>query len=86
MSCGGQCGCGHGTSPGTDTMGRQAIGSWETVEEVVRQSPGAAEILRGLGIDTCCGGRLTLSQAAASAGLSIGTVLEALGAGSEDAA
>jgi regulator of cell morphogenesis and NO signaling len=53
----------------------------ETVEAAARRSPRAPEILRGLGIDTCCGGRLTLAQAAASAGIPVETVLEALAAG-----
>jgi regulator of cell morphogenesis and NO signaling len=60
---------------------RPTTGSEETVEGAARRSPRAAEILRGLGIDTCCGGSLTLAQAAASAGVPVETVLEALGAG-----
>jgi iron-sulfur cluster repair protein YtfE (RIC family) len=57
----------------------------ETVEGALSWSPRAAEILRGLGIDACCGGRLTLAQAAASAGVPVATVLEALGADGRDA-
>jgi iron-sulfur cluster repair protein YtfE (RIC family) len=67
------------------TEGRRSIDSAETVEDAARRSPHAAEILRGFGIDTCCGGRLTLSQAAASAGIAVETVLEALGPGRGDA-
>jgi uncharacterized protein DUF542 len=82
------CGCKHGLTagPGAErTEGRLTILSAETVEDAARRSPRAAEILRGFGIDTCCGGRLTLSQAAASAGVAVETVLEALGAGRGDA-
>ncbi|HWC05101.1 MAG TPA: DUF542 domain-containing protein [Methylomirabilota bacterium] len=86
-TCG--CGCKHAATadPGAveRPVGRRTIASGETVEGAVKWSPRAAEILRGLGIDTCCGGRLTLSQAAASAGVSVETVLEALGGGQETA-
>lgn len=82
------CGCKHGVTAGpgatVGTEGRRPDGSAETVEDAARRSPRAAETLRGFGIDTCCGGRLTLSQAAASAGIAVETVLEALGAGSRD--
>jgi hypothetical protein len=82
------CGCKHGATVGAGgtvcTAGRRTIVFAETVEDVARRSPRAAEILRGFGIDTCCGGRLTLSQAAASAGVPVETVLKALGAGSRD--
>jgi regulator of cell morphogenesis and NO signaling len=82
-TCG--CGCRHGTTASLDTARRTDIGSEETVETVARRSSDAAEILRGLGIDTCCGGGLTLSQAAASAGVRVETVLAALGADRKDA-
>jgi regulator of cell morphogenesis and NO signaling len=82
-ACG--CGCQHGGAPGAGTAASGAIGSGETVEGVVRRSPRAAGILRGLGIDTCCGGALTLVQAAASAGVPVETVLQALGAGRGEA-
>lgn len=79
------CGCRHGMTVGLGatvcTEGRRTTDSAETVEDAARRSPRAAEILRGFGIDTCCGGRLTLSQAPASAGVPVETVLEALDAG-----
>jgi hypothetical protein len=78
-TCG--CGCRHATTAGPGTASRSTIESEETVEAAVGRSPRSAEILRGFGIDTCCGGRLTLAQAAASAGVPVETVLEALGAG-----
>jgi iron-sulfur cluster repair protein YtfE (RIC family) len=65
--------------------GRRPLASAEAVEAAARRSPRAAEIRRGLGIDTCCGGRLTPSPAAASAGVAVETVREALGAGRGDA-
>ena len=83
------CGCKPAVTGGpaaaARTEGRRTIDAAETVEDAARRSPHASEILRGFGIDTCCGGRLTLSQAAASAGIPVETVLEALGAGREDA-
>ena len=85
-----RCGCQHGVTAGpgapVGTEGRRPVVPQETVEDAARRSPRAAEILRGFGIDTCCGGRLTLSQAAASAGVAVETVLEALGAGRRDGA
>lgn len=76
-TCG--CGCRHGGTAGSGTAGHG--GSEETVEGAMRRSASAAEVLRRFGIDTCCGGRLTLAQAAASAGVPVAAVLEALGAG-----
>lgn len=82
------CECEHGATAGPGatvcTEGRRTIVSTNTVEDAARRSPRAAEILRGFGIDTCCGGRLTLSQAAASAGVAVETVLKALDAGWKD--
>ena len=79
------CGCGHGSTADAPPSTSWVVGPGATVEDAARQSLRAAEILPELGIDTCCGGRLTLSQAAASAGLSVGAVLDALAAGREDA-
>ena len=83
------CGCEHGVTAGPGAPmrpeGRRTIASAETVEDAARRSPRAAEILRRFGIDTCCGGGLTLAQAAASAGVQAERVLEALGAGQRDA-
>ena len=79
------CGCGckdsgaAGPGVAAPAGGGRAMATDQTVESLVRGSPRASEILRGLGIDTCCGGRLTLSQAAASAGVPLTAVLAALG-------
>jgi regulator of cell morphogenesis and NO signaling len=50
----------------------------DTVEATARRSPQGLPILQRFGIDTCCGGHLTLAQAAAAAGVPVETVLEAL--------
>jgi iron-sulfur cluster repair protein YtfE (RIC family) len=44
--------------------------SW-TVHELLRLIPESGASLQRVGIDTCCGGSLTLAQAAASAGTSV---------------
>jgi len=40
-----------------------------TVNETLAAAPDSAEILNRLAIDTCCGGTLTLAEAARSVGL-----------------
>jgi iron-sulfur cluster repair protein YtfE (RIC family) len=72
------CGCGcrdgaaaAGVPPPTTTPD-------ETVEVAARRSPRALAALRELGIDTCCGGSLTLAQAAAAAGVPTERVLQAV--------
>lgn len=42
-----------------------------TVHELLGVIPESAPSLHRLGIDTCCGGSLTLAEAAASAGTSV---------------
>ena len=59
-----RCGCG--------------AGSGLTVEEVAREHPGALEVFKAHGINHCCGGRLTLTEAAAAAGIPVEALLEAL--------
>jgi regulator of cell morphogenesis and NO signaling len=49
-----------------------------TVNELLREMPAAAAVLNRLGIDTCCGGLLSLAEAAASAGLPLARLLAAL--------
>jgi iron-sulfur cluster repair protein YtfE (RIC family) len=63
-----------------------AVAAEETVETAVRRSPGVLPVLRELGIDTCCGGSLTLAQAAASAGIPTERVLERLSRALDDRA
>jgi len=49
-----------------------------TVEDVSHHVPGALEVLKGKGINHCCGAHLTLREAAASAGTPLDGLLEAL--------
>jgi hypothetical protein len=55
-----------------------AITPEQTVDEVSRRSPRALAVLKELGINHCCGAHLTLTQAAASAGIPLDTLLRAL--------
>ncbi|MBI2528343.1 MAG: DUF542 domain-containing protein [Candidatus Rokubacteria bacterium] len=50
----------------------------QTVEAVSRLHPGALDVMREMGINHCCGGHLTLREAAASAGVTLEALLEAL--------
>ncbi|MEX0908508.1 MAG: DUF542 domain-containing protein [Gemmatimonadaceae bacterium] len=49
-----------------------------TVHELVHFHPEVAAVLRSYGIDTCCGGSRTLTEAAKVAGLDVATLLRAL--------
>jgi regulator of cell morphogenesis and NO signaling len=60
------------------------LATW-TVNDALRHLPETAATFNRFGIDTCCGGGLTLEAAAQSAGLSTETLLEALGAALEAA-
>lgn len=51
-----------------------------TVAEWVLQSPGHSRIFERMGIDYCCGGKLSLSQACAEKGLDARTVVQTLAA------
>ena len=63
-----------------EAMGRVAeCGPSATVGDVVRDLPGAREVLSELGINHCCGAHLTLAEAAASAGVPLEAVLAKLG-------
>jgi iron-sulfur cluster repair protein YtfE (RIC family) len=50
----------------------------DTVAEAVLRSAHGLMTLQRFGIDACCGGHLTLAQAAASAGVPVKTLLCAL--------
>ena len=75
------CRCHHDPSiPGGATCAADTpVAPETTVEAIGRRSPRALAVLRGFGIETCCGGGLTLAQAAASAGVPVETELRALG-------
>ena len=47
----------------------------DTVDAVARRSPEALEVMKELGINHCCGGHLTLAEAAATAGVPLETLL-----------
>ncbi len=49
-----------------------------TVTELVIGHPGALPVLADAGIDTCCGGGLSLALAAAQAGLTFDQLLDRL--------
>ena len=49
-----------------------------TVNDLLREAPAAALVLNQFGIDTCCGGSLSLAEAAASVGLPLPTLLASL--------
>jgi iron-sulfur cluster repair protein YtfE (RIC family) len=48
-----------------------------TVEQI-KSRPGALEILQRFGLNHCCGAHLTLSEAAASAGVRVEEILKML--------
>jgi iron-sulfur cluster repair protein YtfE (RIC family) len=50
----------------------------ETVDEITRRSPRALAVLRDFGINHCCGAHLTLTQAAAAAGVPVERLVRAL--------
>lgn len=56
-----------------------------TVNDLLRLTPAAAATLNRLGIDTCCGGSLSLAEAAASVGMPLSELLAALQRPSEAA-
>ncbi len=52
-----------------------AIGPSTTVNEVLQVLPEASGLLSDLGLDTCCGGGLSLQEACGDAGLDLASVL-----------
>ncbi|HYB41548.1 MAG TPA: DUF542 domain-containing protein [Candidatus Methylomirabilis sp.] len=50
----------------------------QTVRDVAQRGAGAIEALKKLGINHCCGAHLTLTEAAASAGVPLDALLAAL--------
>ena len=59
-------------------MTSRSIPTALTVNDLLRETPAAAAVLNRLGIDTCCGGALSLADAAASVGLPLARLLAAL--------
>jgi len=66
------CSCGHGDSRAV------AICPGRTVGDVVRDIPGAREVMEKMGVNHCCGAGLTLREAAAAAGVPLEDLLDAL--------
>src|SRR5207247_2355503 len=63
-----------------------AIRAEQIVGDVAHHHPGTLEAMKALGINHCCGAQLTLTEAAASAGVPLETLLKALNdTGSADA-
>ena len=50
----------------------------KTVRELAIEKPGAVRVFEKLGIDYCCGGKVSLEQACRTASLSVGEVLATL--------
>ena len=49
-----------------------------SVNDLLRHCPASGAVLNQLGIDTCCGGSLSLAEAAASINLPLARLLDAL--------
>jgi len=72
------CSCRSNATDG-DNMARPArADASRTVGEIVADSPGALAIMQRFGLNHCCGGGLTLAEAAASAGADLDALLAAL--------
>jgi len=55
-----------------------SIRAEQTVSDIVHRHPGALEVMKRLGVNHCCGGHLTLSEAAAAVGVPLEALLEDL--------
>ena len=73
-----RCSCGHGGHGVEIGQPITTIRSGRTVGDVVRDIPGAREVMEKLGVNHCCGGGLTLREAAAAAGVPLEDLLDAL--------
>ncbi|MBI1847768.1 MAG: DUF542 domain-containing protein [Candidatus Rokubacteria bacterium] len=76
------CGCHHDdtATPDRATSDVALFTADDTVAEVARGSAEALEAMKRLGLNHCCGVHLTLAEAAASAGVAVSDVLEAVNA------
>lgn len=59
-------------------MERARITPETTVDDVLTCKPGASGLLLDLGVDTCCGGSLSLAIAAHDAGVDVDVLLRRL--------
>ena len=71
------CGCQCAGSPEI-SKALPPITAEQAVGTVARLYAGALDVMKEMGINHCCGGHLTLSEAAASAGVTLEALLEAL--------
>lgn len=60
------------------TILANAIEPGETLNALVERLPAALPVLREFGLDTCCGGALTLERAAAHHEIDLQRLMEAL--------
>ena len=72
-----ECGC-QGHTAGTTESGGASITAGLTVGDVAHHHPGTLSIVKEMGINHCCGAHLTLREAAASAGVALEALLDAL--------
>jgi iron-sulfur cluster repair protein YtfE (RIC family) len=72
-----QCGC-HAQSPAAAQAGGATITADLTVGDVGPRYPGMLDLMKERGINHCCGAHLTLREAAASAGVPLDILLDAL--------
>src|SRR5262249_28470479 len=70
-----ECGC-HSGRP--SEQGERDFEPGDVVADVARRAPAALEVLKGKGINHCCGAYLTLSEAATIAGVRLDALLAAL--------
>ena len=72
-----ECGCQSHSSATVQTAGAPITADL-TVGEVAHRYAGALDTMKQLGINHCCGANLTLREAAASAGVALEALLQAL--------
>lgn len=71
------CGC-QSHSPATVMAADALITADLTVGDVAHRYTGALDTMKAMGINHCCGASLTLREAAASAGVALDALLDAL--------
>ena len=72
-----ECSC-QSHSPATAQAAGSPITADLTVGDVAHHYAGALDIMKAMGINHCCGANLTLREAAASAGVALEALLDAL--------
>jgi iron-sulfur cluster repair protein YtfE (RIC family) len=72
-----ECGC-HTHPPSTTRGADTPITQELTVGDVAQRYAGALDVMKDMGINHCCGSHLSLREAAASAGVAIEALLDAL--------